>query len=73
MSENNSARPWDIFNKKIQKASEDLANYRMEICNGCEFYISLTTQCSKCGCLMKSKTKLPNASCPIGKWNSATI
>ena len=63
------ARPWDLFNKKIQRVTEEIANERFEICKACPQLIKLTNQCKKCGCLMHAKTKLPNASCPIGKWD----
>ena len=62
------ARPWDLYNKKIGRVGADTAEKRLEICNGCEFFIKLTSQCKKCGCIMKAKTKLPNAECPGGKW-----
>lgn len=63
------ARPWDLFNKKIGRVTEDMAAERFEICLACPELIQLTKQCKKCGCLMESKTKLPNAECPIGKWS----
>jgi hypothetical protein len=63
-----SARPWDLFNKNIEKVSEEIKEERMAICRECPF-LKFTGQCSKCGCFMDSKTKLPNASCPIGKWD----
>lgn len=62
------ARPWDLYNKKIGRVDNLTANERIEICRGCEFFIKPTTQCKKCGCIMTAKVKLPNASCPIGKW-----
>lgn len=62
------ARPWDLYNKKIGRVNADTAEERLEVCKGCEFFIKVTTQCKKCGCIMAAKTKLPNASCPIGKW-----
>jgi hypothetical protein len=57
----------------VQQAKElivddELAKKRMEICKACPHFISLTTQCKKCGCIMAAKTKLKNATCPIGKW-----
>lgn len=64
------ARPWDLFNKNIQKVGEDLRQERMEICKSCKFFVSLTQQCTKCGCIMPAKTTLPNASCPIHKWGA---
>lgn len=71
--ENKKARPWDLFNKNIQKVSEDISEKRMSICNSCEHLIALTSQCKKCGCFMNLKTKLPHAECPIGKWNQEKI
>ena len=48
--------------------TEEEANVRLDICKSCEHFTSLTTQCKKCGCFMKAKTRLPNAACPIEKW-----
>jgi hypothetical protein len=61
-------RPWDLLNKNIKRSSEDVKNERMEICKKCPFFIKITTQCSKCGCVMEAKTRLAEASCPVGKW-----
>ncbi len=41
---------------------------RLSICNKCEHYIKWTTNCKKCGCFMKLKTKLHYAQCPLDKW-----
>lgn len=41
---------------------------RFSICQQCPEFIALTTQCKKCGCVMKAKTKLTKAFCPLGKW-----
>lgn len=43
------------------------ATKRFEICKECPF-MKDSTQCRKCGCLMKAKVKVKGASCPIGKW-----
>lgn len=64
------ARPWDLFNKNIGRVEQEIAKERLDICNGCERFIKATTQCKECGCIMKLKTKLPNASCPLNKWES---
>jgi hypothetical protein len=40
----------------------------MNICKECPFFIKITGQCSKCGCVMSQKTKLAEAFCPVGKW-----
>lgn len=39
---------------------------RLSTCKGCEFYSE--GKCSKCGCYMVAKTKLPFATCPENKW-----
>jgi hypothetical protein len=63
-----NTRPWDMINPSIERVSETDQVLRMKICNGCDHLIKLTTQCKKCGCFMTAKTKLANATCPIGKW-----
>jgi hypothetical protein len=67
------ARPWDLYNKNLGRVSEAAYEERMEICKACPNYISLTHQCTKCGCIMNAKTKLPNAVCPIGKWGQILV
>lgn len=68
MTENKPVRPWDLFNAKKPKLDEAGAKARFNICLGCEHLIQLTKQCKKCGCFMELKTKLEQATCPIGKW-----
>lgn len=63
-----NTRPWDIINPKTEWVNEEKEKKRFEICKGCPELIKLTTQCKKCGCFMKVKTKLEAATCPIGKW-----
>jgi len=62
------ARPWHILDPDQPKASEELQKQRYSICKECPEFIKITKQCKKCGCLMKLKTQLENAQCPIGKW-----
>lgn len=61
-------RPWDIANPNTGWVDGEKAKERFSICNGCPELIKLTTQCKKCGCFMKIKTKMELATCPIGKW-----
>jgi len=61
-------RPWDLVNPATEWASEELVSARYAICKACPELIKLTTQCKKCGCIMKAKTKLEKATCPLGKW-----
>jgi len=61
-------RPWDLINPSEPKVSKEQAEERFNICKTCPFLIPLTSQCKKCGCMMKLKTKLLKAECPEGKW-----
>lgn len=63
-----TTRPWDLLDPNANWASEEKASARMAICRDCPFFISLTTQCKKCGCIMSGKTKLEEAVCPEHKW-----
>lgn len=71
MSTNKPVRPWDIFNKNMERAMPIIQKKRMAICKSCPEFIRFTHQCKKCGCLMDAKTKLSDAVCPIGKWGQA--
>lgn len=73
MTDNNEqkpVRPWDLFNKNKERASEELKEKRLAICKECEFFVSFTQQCLKCGCIMPLKTKLADAYCPVHKWEA---
>ena len=63
-------RPWDLFNKNKERASEELRDKRLSICKDCDFFVSFTQQCLKCGCHMPWKAKLADAFCPIHKWDA---
>ena len=80
----NNKNRWEIYKEKTESESiakirhlfnknnyteEELADARMAICNDCDRLINVTKQCRECGCFMVMKTKLINASCPLGKWN----
>ena len=60
--------PWDLLNPNQPRSTKQLQQERLAICQGCEFFNSITAGCKKCGCFMKLKTKLENATCPVGKW-----
>ena len=45
-----------------------IAQSRFNICKMCEYFIPITSQCTKCGCFMKLKVKLNNTVCPLNKW-----
>lgn len=67
--ETKKARPWDLFNKNIERVPDHIKKERLDICKACPELIKLTTQCKKCGCFMDAKTGLPHAECPLGKWD----
>lgn len=67
------ARPWDLFNKNLGRVETEVAAERMTICNACEHLNETTKTCKECGCFMTAKTKLPNATCPIGKWGMVQL
>jgi hypothetical protein len=52
---------------------KEVAEKRLEICAGCEFWVqgAVRDYCSKCGCTTKAKVFSPvgAAACPMGKWN----
>lgn len=52
----------------IKTVPQDMQKRRFDICLECPELIQLTAQCKKCGCLMKIKTALESAQCPLGKW-----
>lgn len=66
-------RPWDVFNKNIDKVSEVIQKERMAICRECPQFIKLTGQCKECGCFMEGKTRLPDAFCPLLKWDYVVV
>jgi hypothetical protein len=66
-------RPWHLFNKNKERSPETLQKERMAICKECPFFIKVTGQCSKCGCIMEAKTRLAEASCPVDKWQAVKL
>lgn len=71
--------PWQEYRKKLSATpfglvdkdsytTEEQAQERLDICNGCDRFIHLTKQCKECGCFMNLKTKLKNTKCPLNKW-----
>ena len=61
-----AVRPWDLLNPSSPRADKQLRSERMEICRACPEL--LAGFCKKCGCRMKWKTTLLDATCPLGKW-----
>lgn len=68
MEDKKEVYPWHLLDPKYERSDDELFNKRMDLCLQCEKLINLTKQCKECGCIMPMKTKLKDASCPIGKW-----
>ena len=43
-------------------------NKRIDICNSCEFLLTPTRNCKKCGCFVDGKAMLAKSECPMSKW-----
>lgn len=59
---------WDFSNPNSKYISHYESDKRLFICQSCPEFIESNTQCKKCGCIMKNKTRLEHMKCPIGKW-----
>ncbi len=58
----------DLFDPRQPRSDEDLIKYRLEICNSCEWLDKRLVKCRQCGCFMKLKSTLKQATCPLEKW-----
>lgn len=56
---------WARNGFKLEEAQ--VSERRLKICEACS-ELTKDYQCRVCGCLMKKKTKLSGASCPLNKW-----
>jgi len=65
--------------EELKNQIEQIANQRIEICNGCLFhsdnregYKSLRQDkhCTDCGCTLSAKTKCLSCACPKDKWGA---
>ena len=57
----------DLIDPSVPRANQAKRAERMAICKGCD-KLKLGTLCSECNCVMKFKTWLEPADCPLGKW-----
>lgn len=62
------SRPWHLLDPNAKLTNQETIDKRYNLCKSCDHFVKLTTQCTKCGCIMKVKTTLLKAECPIGKW-----
>lgn len=59
--------PTAFLNPNTEYATDEEKDRRYSICQECP-HLTMTKQCTKCGCFMIAKTKLLNATCPERKW-----
>jgi uncharacterized paraquat-inducible protein A len=58
----------DLFNPNQPRSEQEEIEARLAICQTCKYFKPHQRRCQKCGCFMDLKTRLHNASCPMGKW-----
>jgi hypothetical protein len=68
MKDNGEVEFIDMFDPRQPRSKQDQVDARLAICQQCPHFYQKLQKCNKCGCFMKLKTRLHNASCPIGKW-----
>jgi len=68
MKDNGEVEFFDLFDTKQPRSDKELIEYRLDICKQCPWLDKRLVKCRKCGCFMKLKSTLKQASCPIDKW-----
>lgn len=68
MKDNGDVEFTDLFDPRQPRSDKSLIESRLAICNQCPAFNKNLAKCKKCGCFMKLKSTLRQASCPIGKW-----
>ena len=64
----NGMKVIEVIMEETDFSSDELIATRLTICNTCEFVSANKDSCSKCSCLLESRTKYVEMFCPIGKW-----
>ena len=59
---------FDLFDPSEPRSDKELIERRLAICNECPFFNKTFMKCRICGCFMKLKTTLLDASCPDHRW-----
>lgn len=60
--------PLDFFKSDTEYADSETVESRLAICAECPDLLPVIGVCKHCGCVMKLKTRLAEATCPKGKW-----
>ena len=59
---------WAWARNGFKLEDEQTSQARLEICEECPHLKKPNYQCDMCGCMMKKKTKVLGAACPLSKW-----
>lgn len=59
----------DLIDPRSPRADHDTRAARMDACHNCSSFHG--ARCQECGCYMRLKTWLLDATCPLGKWGDA--
>jgi hypothetical protein len=68
LAKSDDVKPWDFLKPSTEYADSEEADRRYDICLSCPLLNQTTKTCKECGCFMAAKTKLKQATCPVGKW-----
>lgn len=55
----------------LKTVSEEVKLYRLDVCNGCDYFNKTVKMCKQCGCYMPAKSMFASASCPEEKWTTS--
>tara|TARA_R110002110_G_scaffold2380_1_gene10999 strand:- start:245 stop:649 length:405 start_codon:yes stop_codon:yes gene_type:complete len=59
---------WAWARNGFKLEDEQTSQARLEICEECPHLKKPNYQCDMCGCMMKKKTTILGAACPLSKW-----
>jgi hypothetical protein len=68
MKDSGEVEFFDLFDPRQPRSDKELIESRLDICNTCEWLDKRIMKCRQCGCFMKLKSTLKQASCPLHKW-----
>lgn len=52
----------------LEFVSQEIADERMAICNGCDVQNVALKTCTACGCFLPAKVRLQKSACPMELW-----
>ena len=58
--------PFDLLRPSVPRVSEQVRDARLAVCGECEHLHA--GFCGICHCLLRAKSTIGPAECPIGKW-----